>query len=520
MRQATVVVVGAGIGGLGCAIDLAAAGFAVTVIERAERSGGKMREVDVGASRVDAGPTVLTMRWVFDALFESAGSALESQVGLSSLDVLARHAWSDRERLDLYADVERSADAIGDVAGAREAAGYRAFSAESRRIYETLKDTFLGAQTTGPVGLAGRIGPGKIGSLLALRPFETLWQALGDHFHDPRLRQLFGRYATYCGSSPFAAPATLMLIAHVEQAGVWCVEGGMQRLAEALERLAISLGVTFRHGADVRRIEVDGGRASGVTLAGGERIAADWVVVNAGAAALRSGVLGDAARTAPTGDAAAPRSLSAVTWALRTRATGFPLVRHNVFFSGDYAAEFADIFGHDRPPRAPTIYVCAQDRDDGGQDIAGDERLLVLMNAPAAGDRHAMDEEELAECETRVFGYLERCGLTLDRSQGTSAITTPVRFEAMFPGTGGALYGAATHGWAAAFDRPGARTTIPGLYLAGGGAHPGAGVPMAALSGRLAAQRLMTDRASTRRFLAGATFGGTSTRSATTADGA
>lgn len=518
MRQGKVVVVGAGIGGLSCAIDLAAAGFEVTVIERAMRSGGKMREVEAGPTHIDAGPTVLTMRWVFDALFEAAGSTLKSHLRLTPLEILARHAWSDHERLDLFADVARSADAIGEFAGAREAAGYHAFSAESRRIYETLKDSFLAAQTTSPVGLAGRVGPGKLGALLALRPFETMWRALGDHFHDPRLRQLFGRYATYCGSSPFAAPATLMLIAHVEQDGVWCVEGGMQRLAEALEHLAASLGVTFRFGVDARRIEADGGRASDVTLSDGERVAADWVVVNAGAATLRAGLFGSGVRTAPTGDPASPRSLSAVTWALRTQTTGFPLVRHNVFFSRDYAAEFADIFDHDRAPRAPTIYVCAQDRDDGAAAVVGDERLLVLMNAPANGDRHAWNDGELAECESRVFGHLERCGLTVDRNRGTGAITSPTDFETMFPGTGGALYGAATHGWAAAFNRPGARTRIPGLYLAGGGAHPGAGVPMAALSGRLAAQRLMTDRASTRRFLPGATSGGISTRSATTAN--
>jgi 1-hydroxycarotenoid 3,4-desaturase len=516
MRQAKVIVVGAGIGGLACAIDLAAEGFEVTVVERASHSGGKMRESEVGHARIDAGPTVLTMRWVFDALFDAAGSSLESHLRLTPLDVLARHAWSDHERLDLFADVARSADAIGDFAGVREAAGYRAFAAESRRIYDTLETTFLEAQSTNPLGLAGRIGAGNPGALFGLRPFETMWRALGDHFRDPRLRQLFGRYATYCGSSPFAAPATLMLIAHVEQAGVWTVDGGMQRLAEALQRVAVALGVSFRFGAETSRIEADRGRTSGVTLAGGERLEADCVVVNAGASALRAGLFGPAVRTAPMGDPAAPRSLSAVTWAIAAETTGFPLVRHNVFFSDDYAAEFADIFDRGRAPEAPTIYVCAQDRDDSGDAVHGRERLLILMNAPANGDRHIWDDGELAECETRVLGRLVRCGLTIKPCPTTPTITSPTTFEAMFPGTGGALYGAATHGWAAAFQRPGARTRLPGLYLAGGGAHPGAGVPMAALSGRLAARRLMADRASTRRSGRGATPGGTSTRSAMT----
>jgi 1-hydroxycarotenoid 3,4-desaturase len=231
-----VIVVGAGMAGLACAIDLAASGFRVTVVERAGRPGGKMREVAVGDARIDSGPTVFTLRWVFDGLFDAAGASLDDHVALKPLDVLARHAWSSAERLDLFADIDRSADAIGDFAGAAEAKGYRAFSAEAGRVFQTLRGAFLTDQLTGPIGLSRRVGLANLGALFALRPFETLWTALGDHFSDPRLRQLFGRYATYCGSSPFAAPATLMLIAHVEQDGVWVVEGGMQRLADAMER--------------------------------------------------------------------------------------------------------------------------------------------------------------------------------------------------------------------------------------------------------------------------------------------
>ena len=506
--QDHVVVIGAGIGGLACAIDLARQGLRVTVLERAERPGGKMREIEVAGARIDAGPTVFTMRWVFDALFEDAGSTLDSHITLQPLDVLARHAWSADERLDLFADIDRSADAIGEFAGAAEAKGYRAFSAEAQAVFDTLKDTFLTQQKAGPVGLSQRIGLANLHALFALRPFDTLWGALGDHFKDPRLRQLFGRYATYCGSSPFAAPATLMLIAHVEQEGVWAVEGGMQRLADALETLARSLGVRFRYGAQVERITVAKGRASGVGLTNGEHLDATAVVSNAAADALCSGVFGE---DAAGGVKLKARSLSAMTWAINTRTEGFPLARHNVFFSGDYKAEFDDIFARGRLPLAPTIYVCAEDRTDDGAAISGPERLLVLVNAPADGDGLGVDEGELLQCDTRVFDHLKRCGLTVDRSVEASVVTTPQTFNALFPRTGGALYGQATHGWAAAFQRPGPRTRLPGLYQAGGGAHPGAGVPMAALSGRLAAARLMQDRASTFPFRRGAIAGGMST---------
>ncbi len=481
-----------------------------------------MRELVVDGQPVDAGPTVLTMRWVFEALFEKAGAKLSDHVSLKPLDVLARHAWREGERLDLFADPKRSAEAIGDFAGARDAAGYLAFCAEAQRIYQTLKDSFLTVPKAGPLKLAQRVGLHRLGALMAIRPYETLWSALGDHFKDPRLRQLFGRYATYCGSSPFQAPATLMLIAHVEQAGVWTVEGGMHRLAVALGDLAGSLGVAFRYDAHVARIEVFKGRAAGVVLAGGERLRADQVVTNADAQALASGALGEA--VAAPASSPVKRSLSAVTWTLRARTQGFPLARHNVFFSHDYAAEFDDVFHRGRIPDTPTIYVCAQDRGEPADDVRGPERLLVLVNAPAqdpsspdlgAQDASARADRELARCETQVFQYLQDCGLAVDRTAGSAIRTTPAMFSALFPATGGALYGQATHGWNAAFARPGARTQTPGLYQAGGGAHPGAGVPMAALSGRLAASTLLSDLASTRSFHRVATPGGMSMRSAT-----
>lgn len=511
MAQDRVVVIGAGIGGLAAALRLAHAGLSVTVVERAGRPGGKMASVPVGQLFVETGPTVFTMRWIFEELFAEAGADFVDHAKLTPASLLARHAWSQDARLDLFADPEASAAAIAEFAGPREADGYRRFCARSAEVYRTLEGPFIREGRTSPTGLAQRVGISGLGDLWRIQPFATLWSALGTFFRDPRLLQLFGRYATYCGASPFTAPATLMLVAHVEQAGVWTVAGGMSALAGAVADLATQRGATFRFGAHVDRILTEGGRVSGVVLSDGERIPADTIVCNADAAALGAGLFGPEA--APMGERLAPaeRSLSAVTLCRAAVPRGFPLAHHNVFFSDDYRAEFDTILRQRRLPDDPTIYICAQDRTETGAAPAGPERLLMLVNAPADGRERPLTPSEIARCETNLNRRLEACGLTFAETL-PPVVTDPAGFESRFPGSAGALYGRAPQGWASTFKRAGARTALPGLYLAGGTIHPGPGVPMAAQSGRLAAAAILQDRDSTARSRKTATRGGTSMR--------
>jgi 1-hydroxycarotenoid 3,4-desaturase len=523
--QDGIVVIGAGIGGLVSACLLAARGAAVTVYEASTAPGGKLRTVTAGDQdggvAVDAGPTVFTLRHVFDEIFDSCGGSLDAALTLTPATVLARHAWGS-DRLDLFADAAASEAAIGAFAGAREAAGYRAFRAEARRIFETLDRPFLRAPRTNPLGLTWRIGRRTgwrgLADLNRIRPYESLWRALGDHFRDPRLRQLFGRYATYCGSSPFRSPATLMLIAHVEASGVWLIAGGMHRLARALEALARRNGAIFRYGAPVAEILVEHGRAAGILLESGERITAQAVVCNADPTALAAGAFGEAVRRAVPNVPIARRSLSALVWCARGAATGFPLVRHNVFFSGDPHAEFGALAAG-RLASDPSVYVCAQDRGaDPADDRArnGPERFQIIVNAPPTGDAHPLTQAETDQCTQSMHATLRRAGLMLDLPDRATVLTTPADFATLFPRTGGALYGRASHGWAASFRRPGSRTRIPGLYCAGGSTHPGAGVPMAALSARLAVDSLLRDHVSMARSHPAAMPGGMSTRSAPT----
>ena len=515
MRSPRVVVIGAGMGGLAAALVLSARGLAVTVLERAAQPGGKLRAVAVGGGLVDAGPTVFTMPDVLASVFDAAGETLSDHLTLRPADTLARHAWSERERLDLFADVNRSADAIGAFAGAAEARGFLDFCDRARRIHDTLDRPFMRRPAPSMAGLLRRA---RLRDLARIAPFTSLWQALGAHFQDPRLRQLFGRYATYCGSSPFAAPATLMLVAHVERSGVWLVEGGMHRIASVTASLAQARGAVLRTGAEVEEILVAGGRCRGVRLAGGERIEADAVLCNADVAALSGGLFGPAAAEAVGAMPTRRRSLSALTWALEAEADGMKLLRHTVFFSRDYPAEFAELHAG-RLARAPTVYVCAQDRDDAGlrhgPDRAGPERLLLIVNAPAGDDRPPLTDAEIQRCQTSAFSELRRCGLSVRHRPERTAITTPAQFARMFPATGGGLYGQASHGWRASFRRPGVRSRLPGLFLAGGSTHPGPGLSMAVLSGRMAAEAILQDLASTSRSACTAIAGGMSTRSAT-----
>ena len=515
MDKCDLVVIGAGIGGLTSAIACAAQGLDVLVVEQAATPGGKMSVAKPAGRPVDAGPTVLTLLDVFDSLLEEAGLEPRDYFSASRATTLAQHFWPDGSQLTLHADREASAAAVRAFAGREAEDGFLAFTRASATIFDALDADFMrtGKPAT-PLALMWRAGIRGLPAFLKLDPYRSLARMVGEHFADPRLRQLFGRYSTYAGSSPFECPATLALIAEVERRGVWQVDGGMAALAAGLARAASRLGVTFLYDTPVAEILVERGAARGVRLEGGRTVRARQTLFNGDHAALESGLLGEATARRTTRWFKGRRSFSAFTVAIDCPLAFAPAGHHNVFFSADQHAEFAQL-ARGEMPHDPTVYLCLQDRAESGAAPTGAERGLLVCNAPPNGDTQPLNQRERDQCLKRAWRTLERAGLRIP-TQAPHSISTPSDFERRFPATGGALYGRASHGWMASFLRPGARTAIPGLYCAGGSVHPGAGVPMAALSGRTAARAMLQDRASTSRFRRAPTPGGISMPSAPT----
>ncbi len=505
-----VVIVGAGIGGLSAALRLAHKGVRVTVLERHDTFGGKMRTVPSAVGPIDAGPTVLTLKPVFEALFSDVNARLEDHVTLTPIETIARHFWADGTQLDLHADQESSRSNIRGVFGKKAATAFDRFTMDAKRLFNAFNVPMLQAAVPTQTALTSHVlrNPSLIP---AMAPHLSLAKTLNKRFRDPKLAQLFGRYATYVGGSPYHSPSILSLIWGAEAQGVWSVAGGMHMLACAIEDLAKSRGAEFRYNAHVTRIETQKDQVCAVHV-GDERIAADGVLFNGDPRALAQGDLGRFARTSVTTPCVEPRSLSALVHTFAAVPRGIDLKQHNVFFADEQKAEFGPL-AQGKHPTDATLYVHAQDRDRT-QSLGVLERFEIILNAPPALSADPALFKEIDQCQAQVFNRLADFGLTFSPTPKRSSLTTPQMFGQMFPASNGSLYGRSPHGLMAAFKRPTARTKMRGLYLVGGGAHPGAGVPMATLSAKHAVEAILNDQTSISTSQQVDTHGGTSMESA------
>ena len=481
--MARAVVIGGGVGGLATAIRLRAAGHDVTMFERNDVVGGKLATYFRDGYTFDIGPSLVTLPHVFDDVFRVAGTSLDEQLDLVRLDPQFAYHWPDGSSLVVPDGDDDTARAFEDFApGAGE--HWRSFDARGRRIWDVAERTFFAGPMSNPLALAKRMRSPF--DLAAIDPMRTLHRSAESFFDDPRLVQGADRYATYSGSSPYAAPATLACIPHVESRfGCWYPIGGLDALRTALERVAREAGVDIETGADVTWIATDEDEAvSGVEFADGSAHGADIVVANVDAEHLYADLR-------PDPDALkrvrrATRSTSGFVLCVGVRGLTPRIAHHNVWFSPSYRAEY-DALDTGRLADDPTIYACVSSVTDPSQAPDGCENWFLLVNTPEGA---AVDREAYSEL---VLDRLRARGIDLAPRAEFRHTMTPADIAERYRTPGGAIYGTSSNGKRAAFVRPANRGSRRGLYLVGGSSHPGGGLPLVTTSARIVADMIAVD---------------------------
>lgn len=479
-----IIIIGAGLGGLSAACRLAKSGFSVTVLEKNENVGGKVNYVKTDGYKFDTGASLLTMRHILEDLFVFCEKRVEDYLTIVPLEPICRYFWSDGTQFDASQNIEKTGKEIEKIEP-QDVENFRRYLADSKQKYEVSERTFLAKSLN---DLPKLIRPEYLADLLKISTLKTLAKHNAGYFKSAKLQQLFNRFATYNGSSPYQTPATFALIPYVEFGlGAWYVRGGMYEIPRSLEKLARESGVKFINGAEVENIVVENKKAVGVK-ANGEIISADIIVSNADAIETYRRLLPITNKRIESREP----SCSGFVLLLGTRKKFNQLAHHNIFFSDDYKAEFDAIFKQKIPALNPTIYISATSRTDETQSPAGHENLFVLVNAPSTSDQTNW-QTEAKPYRDLIIKKLESFGLEdLENSIDFEQIITPEDFETKYRANKGSIYGISSNGIFSAFMRvPNKSKDIENLYFVGGATHPGGGIPLVLLSGKMTSEMII-----------------------------
>jgi phytoene desaturase len=496
----SVVIVGGGLGGLSAACTLAARGYKVRLLEANSWVGGKAAVHTDKGFRFDMGPTIVTVPSVLHRIFGEAGLKLEDELEMVRIDPQWRSFFSDGSTLDLVADGQDMAkriDAFSPASGSGD--GYQRFLELSQRQSQISERVFFWR----PVGkmmdmfsATDMVRPGSLKDVLAIRLGRTVSGLLRSYIPDERVSQMLDHFTQYVGSSPERSPAVLCGIAHMQSSeGVWYPMGGTAAVPAALLKLALRLGVEVQTGVGVSKILDDGSCVKGVITDAGQQILASAVVSNCDSVRTHRELL--------TGNASAQfenrrtyePACSGVVLYLGLNKRYEHLLHHNFVFSEDPHVEFDAIYKKGIPAPDPTCYVCAPSMTEPAVAPAGGEALYVLVHTPylrKGQDWSAM----LPEYRRTILSKLKSTAGLQDIEERivTERVLTPQDIQERYRVLSGAIYGLASHGRINGTLKPSNRSPdLRGLYLAGGSAHPGPGMPMALMSGWIAADALDRD---------------------------
>lgn len=500
-------VIGGGLGGLAAACTLAARGHQVVLFEKNPWLGGKAAVLEQDGFRFDMGPTILTVPRVLDRIFAEAGKDARKALDLRRLDPQWRCFFDDGSVLDLKENVPSMAHDVAAFAPGNDA-GFRDFMKLAEKLHG-VSDKFFFWRSVEDIGdtldLKKNMDLATLRDVLSLRMGATVAGTIRRRVKDKRVAQMLDHFVQYVGSSPYQSPAVLCSIAHMQtEDGVWYPMGGTRAVPDALQALAEELGVEFRLGTGIRRIRTDGTRATGVETEDGETVQLSAVVSNMDAIRTYAELVGGRPAERFSGRWKSEPACSGVVLYLGLDRAYEQLAHHDFVFSADPKTEFDWIYRRGEPAPDPTCYVAAPARTEPGVAPPGGDAIYVLVHTPYLRPHH--DWKEMLPAYRRViFDKLARCAgmKDLEKRIVFESALTPADIHERYRVLNGAIYGLASHGRFFGAFKPGNRSRdLKGLYLAGGAAHPGPGMPMVLMSGWIAADALDADMASASRELA------------------
>lgn len=489
-HRARVLIIGAGIGGLAAAARLARMGFAVQVLEKNPEPGGRCGRLIREGHRFDTGPTLLLMPEVFTQTYADLGERIEDHLDLIRAEPLYQIFFPDGSRLTMTGDLVALREQL-DALASGSFEGFVRYLADGHRFYRIAMERFIGRNFP---SFFSYFSPAHLRLLLDLRALAPHYQETGRYVRDPRLRMAMTFQDMYLGLSPYEAPATYAMLAAAELIrGIWFPRGGMYRLVESLERIARGYGAQFVYQAPVQRIETDGDRATAVILENGERVEADFIIVNADLPYAYRHLL------PPSPEARRMEryryTCSAITFYWGLRAPAPQLSAHNLFFAGDYRASFERIFRDHDMPDAPSFYIHAPARLDPSAAPPGRDTLMALVPvghlSPKQPDIETMIHRARGEVERRLK---EELGIPVGELRHFEVVYTPETWKRLYNLEKGAAFGLSHHFQQMGYLRPSNRhPRYRNLYFVGASTHPGTGLPMVLISARLAVERLIEE---------------------------
>lgn len=494
-----VTVIGGGLAGMASAIRLAGEEYNVTIIEKGERLGGKLNQRMGKGYIFDTGPSILTLPWVLEELFESVGKDVHDYLDIQRIEPGWRTFFEDGTKIDLTSDLPKMLEELKKVSK-DDASRFFEYLDYCNKMYDLSMKSFYRDSISGVSDLRANH---SLKEMWAMDPFHSLNQTTERFFKDKHLQQLFNFLIMYIGSSPYEAPAMLSQMTHVQLGvGVYYVQGGMYKIAEAMESVLEEQGVNIRLNTEVEKVTTKKKQVKEVHLAGGDVLTPDLVVSNLEvipfyehlmeSKKLRKKALADRKKFEPT--------VSGLVFLLGVDSNYENLSHHNFFFSEDPEKEFQQIFKEKKPADDPTVYVGISSKSDSSQAPAGKENMFVLTHVPALQKGEDWNNN-MAEYRDIILSKLERMGMTGLRDRIEYEHTfTPNDIESLYGSNGGSIYGVVTdRKLNGGFKMDTTSSVVDNLYFVGGATHPGGGVPMVTLSGHMAANAILKKHGSPKK---------------------